>query len=113
VMERIEDYYLARLPKDGIDYLFVSKINKENDIPKDTLATVKSIYIFKEEEEEREVYFKKLKTLLSSEYFRKEDEAGILRGSVMLDSINYIPTDELRKNQSLITADALFLEFKK
>ncbi len=108
--ERALDYYEKKSPDDGVDYLFVSSLNEKNYIPKDILAAVKSIGLLKEKD--KEIYYKKLKAILSSKYFRKEKEKGILTGSVLIENMNYIHSNENNKNQTLIEVDALFLEKK-
>jgi len=109
-LDKAQDYYIAHLPLDKTDYLFVSSLNEENDIPKDTLADVKSLYYFKDEN--TTIYREKLKALLSSQYFRNENKNGILDGSVYIEDMRYENTDLKLRNQSIIETDSLFLELK-
>jgi len=103
-------YYIDRLPKDSTDYLFVSYLNEDNNIPKDTLSTIRSLYLFRNTDEM--IYKNKLHSLLTAEYFRKEKERGLLSGNVLIDNVVYVHSDETKKNQTLIESDALFLELK-
>lgn len=103
-------YYIERIGYDDIDFLFVSELNEENDIPKDTLGAVKAISFFKEFDEE--IYHQKLEALLSSKYVRKEADDGVLSGSIWIEVIFYDHYDETIKNQSLILTDKLFLELE-
>lgn len=109
-LNKTVNYYLYNIPIDKTDYLFISKYNKEYNIPKDTLATVKSLYFFRENNSE--LYTQKLKTLLSGQNFRDENENGILSESVLIENMRYDNTDLSLRNQSLIETDALFLELK-
>ena len=109
-LNKTAKYYISNLPSDKLDYLFVSSVKKENSIPKDTLAAVKSLYFF--EKDDSNIYREKLNTLLSKEYFKKENEEGILTGSVVIESMFYDNSDLKLRNQSLIETDALFLELK-
>ena len=109
-LDKAQDYYIAHLPLDKTDYLFVSSLNEENDIPKDTLADVKSLYYFKDEN--TTIYREKLKALLSDNYFQREKKKGVLTGSVFIDSMHYDNSDMNQRNQSIIETDSLFLELK-
>jgi hypothetical protein len=110
VIGKTYSYYLEKTPDDNIDYLFISNISAENNIPRDTLAAVKSLYLFKNYDNES--YRKKLQSLLSPNYFRSEKEKGILSGSVWIENERYDNTDLTMRNQSLIVTDALFLELR-
>ena len=110
VLSKTCRYYLEKTPADNIDYLFISDMSKENNIPKDTLTAVKSLYLFKSINSE--LYRKKLQSLLSAKYFRSEKEKGILSESVWIENERYDNSDLNLRNQSLIETDALFLEFK-
>jgi hypothetical protein len=93
-----------------VDFLFVSSVKKENNIPKDTLSEIKSLYFF--EKEDSNIYRENLKALLTKEYFRSEDEKGIITENVYIENMRYENTDLKLRNQSLIETDALFLELK-
>jgi len=110
IIGKTYSYYLEKTPDDNIDYLFISNISAENNIPRDTLAAVKSLYLFKNYDNES--YRKKLQSLLSPNYFRSEKEKGILSGSVWIENERYDNTDLTMRNQSLIVTDALFLELR-
>jgi hypothetical protein len=77
-------------------------------VPRDTLAAVKSVSYFKNVDEG--VYAKKLKSLLSSNYVRKESQMGILSGSVYIENNYYDQSNNKNKNQTIMRTDALFLE---
>jgi serine/threonine protein kinase len=108
--ERSLDYYLAKMDSHKIDYLFVSSLNGKENIPTETLSTVKIIRLLKNEK--KEIYLNKMKALLSSRYFRAEGEKGILKGNVLFEGMGYVYSDESRKDQTMLEADALFLETK-
>ena len=107
-LDSVSKYYLDSSSSDYIDYLFVSNINEENNIPKDTLATVQSLYFF--ENNNSSIYYYKLRGLLSSKYFLKENEKAILTNSVIIENMRYDNTNRKLRNQSIIDTDALFLE---
>lgn len=109
-INKTSSYYASRLPYDKTDYLFVSYLNKKNNIPKDTLADVKAIHFFKISN--KEIYHQKLKAILSSKYFREEKENGILQSSVLIQGSTYDHSDATIKNQTLMITDTLFLEIK-
>jgi uncharacterized protein YyaL (SSP411 family) len=109
-LNKTESYYIRNMPLDKVDFLFVSSVKKENNIPKDTLSEIKSLYFF--EKEDSNIYREKLKALLTKEYFRSEDEKGIITENVYIENMRYENTDLKLRNQSLIETDALFLELK-
>jgi len=109
-LNKIEIYYINDLPQDRIDYLFMSPFNEKNNIPKDTLAAVKSLYFLKDVD--TDMYHEKLKALLNETYFQSEKEHGIMKGSVYIENMRYDNSDLNLRNQSLIETDALFLELK-
>lgn len=106
----IHEHYKERMSDDNVDFLFVSHLNQQNNIPKDTLGAVKAVTFFKGFD--KELYYQKLKALLSAEYLRTEKENGIVSQSVFLKDNRYEHSDETTKNQSLILTDRLFLEIK-
>jgi serine/threonine protein kinase len=108
--DRSLGYYLSKMPEDYVDYFFISDFNKENSIPKDTLAAVKAIALLKENN--NSAYYNKAVALLSKTYFRSEKEKGILSKSIYLESANYVHTDEGNKDRTIMETDAFFLEIK-
>jgi len=109
-LNKANNYYTTMMPLDETDDLFISAFNEENNIPKDTLATVKALYVYKDRN--TELYIYKLKALLSKYYFRNENEKGILSGSVFIENMRYDNSDSSLRNQSIIETDSLFLELK-
>jgi serine/threonine protein kinase len=90
--------------------LFVSQYNSNNSFPDDNLATMQAIYFFKEKNES--IYNDKLKALLDEQNFNKENENGLLKGNVFIENLNYMSSDESKRNQTLMQTDALFLELQ-
>lgn len=106
--EKLISYYLDRLSNDGLDYLFTSYLNEDNNIPHDALATLKSIKYFKEKNST--IYNIKLRNIISYNYFNQESDKGILSGNVLINRVVYNHKDEKNKNQTLILSDKYFLE---
>jgi serine/threonine protein kinase len=101
-------YYMNNSEPVRTDYIFISSGKNKNEIPRDSLSTIKAIELFQKYDNNN--YYNKLRNFVSNENFKTENEKGIIRGNVYVAGINYANAAENNKNQTTIFADASFLE---
>jgi tRNA A-37 threonylcarbamoyl transferase component Bud32 len=105
---KLVNNYKKEIEERENDYLFISTLNKKNDIPKDTLATIRFLEFFKDYD--KNIYYEKLNNFLKVKNFRNEhDKLGIVTNSVFINGIEYNHQQHESKKQTLIITDREFL----
>lgn len=99
-------YYSVRSSE--ADYLFMSSLNSEQNIPLDSFSLVHVIVLLRDID--GGLYEAKLRLLLSSTYINQEDETGIIGMNILFENSNYDHEDDTHKDQSLIVTDREFLK---
>jgi len=104
--DNMQNNYYKNSQHSSTDYLYFANYDVQ-EVPYDSLSTVKAISFLNKKNQS--LYYEKLEYFLIKDNFRRENEYGILSGGVLLENTNYANFDELKKNQSLIETDAIFL----